>query len=57
MSIVFDRAVEYYDQTRALPSDQHDVMIQALISAAAITQDSRVLEIGIGTGRIALSTA
>lgn len=57
MSIVFDRAVDYYDQTRALPSDLHDTMIETLVSAAGIMYDSRMLEIGIGTGRIAISTA
>lgn len=57
MSIVFDRAVTYYDQTRALPPERHREMIDALVSAAGITPDSRVLEIGIGTGRIALSVA
>lgn len=57
MSIVFDRAVEYYDQTRALPEWRHNAMIEALVRETGITQDSRVLEIGIGTGRIAISVA
>lgn len=57
MSIVFDRAVEYYDQTRALPQERRRAMIEGLIQSTGITQNSRVLEIGIGTGRIALSVA
>lgn len=57
MSIVFDRAVSYYDQTRAMPPERHREMIDALVDAAKITRESRVLEIGIGTGRIAMSVA
>lgn len=57
MSIVFDRAVTYYDQTRSLAPDRHQTMIDALVQATGITPDSRVLEIGIGTGRIAVSIA
>ncbi|HZQ07971.1 MAG TPA: class I SAM-dependent methyltransferase, partial [Anaerolineae bacterium] len=54
MSIVFDRAVEFYDQTRAVPSQILDKAFDALIRETGITHESRVLEIGIGTGRIAL---
>lgn len=57
MSIVFDRAVEYYDQTRAMPEERHRAMIGALVREAGINENSRVLEVGIGTGRIALSVA
>lgn len=57
MSIVFDRAVDYYDQTRALPEWRHNAMIEALVRETGIHENSRVLEIGIGTGRIALSVA
>lgn len=57
MSIVFDRAADYYDQTRALPEWRHDAMIDALVRETALTQASRVLEIGIGTGRIGISVA
>ncbi|MBI4674835.1 MAG: methyltransferase domain-containing protein [Chloroflexi bacterium] len=57
MSIVFDRAVDYYDQTRALPEWRHRAIIDALVRETGITQDSRVLEIGIGTGRIGISIA
>ena len=57
MSIVFDRAVEYYDQTRALPEWRHNAMIAALARETGITRESRVLEIGVGTGRIGISVA
>ncbi len=57
MSIVFDRAVDYYDKTRALPQDRHEALIRALISETGVKPADTVLEIGIGTGRIALSVA
>lgn len=57
MSIVFDRAVEYYDQTRSLPPERHAALIEALVREAGMTPDARVLEVGIGTGRIGLSVA
>lgn len=48
----FDRAADFYDATRALPSDVH-----AGITAMLLTELSgrgTCLEIGVGTGRIAL---
>jgi ubiquinone/menaquinone biosynthesis C-methylase UbiE len=54
MSIVFDRAVEFYDQTRALDPKIMDAALDALVRETDITRASRVLEIGVGTGRIAL---
>ena len=57
MSIVFDRAVDYYDQTRALPEERHRVLIGSLVRETGIKENSRVLEIGIGTGRIGISVA
>lgn len=57
MSIVFDRAVEYYDQTRAVPQALLDAMIDALARETRLTRASRALEIGIGTGRIAIAVA
>jgi SAM-dependent methyltransferase len=57
MSIVFDRAVDYYDQTRALPPEIADLPIEALIRETNLQTGARVLEIGIGTGRIALPLA
>ncbi len=51
-SIVFDRAVEYYDRTRALPAE-----VQAAVTALLADRlqgRGRVLELGVGTGRMAL---
>lgn len=50
-SISFDRAADYYDQTRGLPADLMDRLMPMV---AAELPDGRCLEIGIGTGRIAL---
>lgn len=50
----FDRAVSYYDETRGFPPGV-EARAAALISqAAGLTPASRVFEVGIGTGRIAL---
>ncbi len=57
MSIVFDRAINYYDQTRALPPAVADKPIEALIQETACKPGDRVLEVGVGTGRIALPLA
>lgn len=54
MSIVFDRAVSFYDQTRGLPPHAEQWMAQAAREAAALRSGSNVLELGVGTGRIAL---
>lgn len=51
-SIAFDRAAEYYDATRSLsPQTQADV---AEVLAAELRGRGRALEIGVGTGQIAL---
>jgi SAM-dependent methyltransferase len=50
-SVSFDRAASYYDQTRGFPPG-----IEAVVAEAALEllgPASRLLEIGIGTGRIA----
>jgi SAM-dependent methyltransferase len=51
-SVPFDRAVEYYDRTRALPREAHEQVIDVV--AAELAGRGRVLEIGVGTGRIGL---
>jgi len=56
-SIVFDRAVGYYDQTRGFPPGIENVVPSLFIQAGQLTESSRVLEVGIGTGRIALPLA
>ncbi|MBZ0298328.1 MAG: class I SAM-dependent methyltransferase [Anaerolineae bacterium] len=53
-SIPFDRASEYYDETRGFPPGV-EIQVAALIAQAAhLDRTSRVLEIGVGTGRIGL---
>lgn len=51
-SISFDRAADYYDATRSLPADHADDVMQILTTELAGRE--RCLEIGVGTGRIAL---
>jgi SAM-dependent methyltransferase len=51
-SIRFDRAVEYYDRTRALPPGVERAMVEAV--SAELRGRGPVLEIGAGTGRIGL---
>ena len=51
-SIVFDRAVEYYDKTRALPAEVQAQVTEFLV--AELQGRGLVLELGVGTGRMAL---
>ena len=55
MSISFDRAAAYYDETRSLP----DALMEQLVSrlVAELPRGELCLEIGVGTGRIALPLA
>jgi SAM-dependent methyltransferase len=52
LSVSFDRAAGYYDQTRSLPDELMDVLVARIV--AELPPDGRCLEIGVGTGRIAL---
>jgi ubiquinone/menaquinone biosynthesis C-methylase UbiE len=54
MSVVFDRAVSFYDRTRGLPRRAEDWLAQAIDQQTSLQPGSSVLEIGVGTGRIAL---
>ncbi len=56
-SIAFDRAADFYDETRGFPPGVEQPAAQLIAQAGHITAQSRVLEIGIGTGRIALPLA
>jgi ubiquinone/menaquinone biosynthesis C-methylase UbiE len=49
----FDRAADIYDQTRGFPQNVGEQVAQALVSLLNLSASDRVLEIGIGTGRIA----
>jgi len=51
-SISFDRAADFYDKTRGLPKEQAQQVSDLL--TAELTGRGRTLEIGVGTGRIAL---
>jgi len=51
VSISFDRAAGFYDATRGLPQKHADELTEMLV--AEIGAGRRVLEIGVGTGRIA----
>lgn len=52
-SVRFDRAAAYYDRTRALPADV--VARQSALLDVELDHRERVLEIGVGTGRIAVT--
>lgn len=52
MSVSFDRAADYYDATRGLPDRLMEQLVTTLV--AELPRNRRCLEIGIGTGRIAL---
>jgi ubiquinone/menaquinone biosynthesis C-methylase UbiE len=51
-SVAFDRAADYYDRTRALPEATVRATVDLL--AGELAGHGRALEIGVGTGRIAL---
>jgi ubiquinone/menaquinone biosynthesis C-methylase UbiE len=56
-SVIFDRAAGYYDQTRGFPPGIDQQAAETMAYAANITRDSVLLEIGVGTGRLALPLA
>lgn len=51
-SISFDRAADFYDETRALPEEVQKTIVRNL--SAEIRDKGRCLEIGVGTGRFAI---
>jgi len=56
-SVTFDRAAGYYDATRGFPPGVAEQVATMLAEAGGLDASSRLLEIGIGTGRIALPLA
>jgi ubiquinone/menaquinone biosynthesis C-methylase UbiE len=56
-SLNFDRAAALYDATRGYPPDVAEQIGAAIVEAASPQPDARFLEVGIGTGRIALPIA
>lgn len=53
-SLSFDRAVDFYDATRGFPPGVAARVAEAIVAACGLTPASRVLEMGVGTGRIAM---
>lgn len=53
-SLAFDRAADFYDETRGFPPGQEPHIAALLCRVGGLTPISRVIEIGIGTGRVAL---
>lgn len=51
---IFDRAVSFYDRTRGLPPAAEAALADVLRAGTPLRPGSRVLELGVGTGRIAL---
>ena len=56
-SVAFDRAAEYYDDTRGFPAGEAQHVAAHIAQTGGLSADSRLLEIGVGTGRIALPLA
>lgn len=54
MNLSFDGAVSYYDQTRSEPDWVMVQIAEAFLRETHATRDSQILEVGIGTGRIAM---
>jgi ubiquinone/menaquinone biosynthesis C-methylase UbiE len=53
-SINFDRAASYYDETRGFPAGVEEQVGAFIAQSVNLDANSRVLEVGVGTGRIAL---
>lgn len=51
-SISFERAADFYDATRALPDEVAKKLTEALLAELSNVGADRVLEVGVGTGRI-----
>lgn len=56
-SIVFDRAAGDYDATRGFPPGMEDRVAALVAEAGGLGPQARLLEVGIGTGRLALPLA
>jgi ubiquinone/menaquinone biosynthesis C-methylase UbiE len=56
-SVAFDRAADYYDATRGYPPGVDTEVAAFIAQSAALSGTERALEIGVGTGRIAVPLA
>lgn len=54
MNLPFDQAVPYYDQTRSEPGWVMQRVADSFLRIARATHRSKILEVGVGTGRIAM---
>jgi ubiquinone/menaquinone biosynthesis C-methylase UbiE len=52
--VVFDRASSFYDATRSLPPGVAEQVRDQIARCTGAGRNTRFLEIGVGTGRIAL---
>lgn len=57
MNYNYDRSVMYYDQTRAFAPGVEQRAVAAIGAALGLAVGARLLEIGVGTGRLALPLA
>ena len=57
MTDSFDRVAARYDATRSIPAAAEAAIAAGIVGAVAATSRTRLLEIGVGTGRIALPLA
>ena len=57
MADSFDRVAARYDATRAIPAAAEAAIAAGIARAVSSTPQTRLLEIGVGTGRIALPLA
>lgn len=55
--VSFDRAVDFYDETRGFPQGVAEEAAKVIYQAGNFSPSTRLIEIGIGTGRIALPLA
>ena len=51
-SYSFDRAADFYDATRAYPPGVADRITRSILDLTGATASTRILEVGVGTGRI-----
>lgn len=56
-SVNFNRAAEFYDATRGFPAGIDKEIAAFMAKEAHLSKDATILDIGIGTGRIALPLA